>query len=284
MCELRCINYIDTSFHKCTQVYNMRSGIVAPVAAMLTLIWVNGCSVSALDIANVNQWRIPQSLAKEPKTSTVAPAKNLYSYKVNGKRYWVKAVAVGYRESGIASWYGKKFHGRLTANQEVYDMYKLTAAHKSLPLPSYIKVYNHNNNKSVTVKVNDRGPFVEGRIVDLSYAAAQRLGMARSGLAPVTIEVIAIPDSRESGHVKVSATTNKSLVSYIHVDNYQDIANAFSTMRLLKEHRLTPSLSRDSVQDIYWISVGPFNTASELEMVGRLLDREGFKHYKIFYR
>ena len=156
--------------------------------------------MSSLNVADVSRWKIPTSVSKESPKITPANAsdkasdKNMYSYIVHGKRYWVKDAEVGSRQSGIASWYGKKFHGRQTANQEIYDMYKLTAAHKSLPLPSYIKVFNHNNNKSVIVRVNDRGPFVEGRIVDLSYAAAKRIAMDKSGLAPVTIEVIDISE------------------------------------------------------------------------------------------
>ena len=86
----------------------------------------------------------------------------------------------GYKERGVASWYGKKFHGRLTSNRETYDMYEMTAAHKSLPLPTYVRVRNlRNNRSSVVVRVNDRGPFVHNRIIDLSYAAALKLDMVR---------------------------------------------------------------------------------------------------------
>ncbi len=93
-------------------------------------------------------------------------------------------------QTGIASWYGKKFHGRLTASGEVYDMYKMTAAHKTLPLGSIVVVENLENGKRVTVKVNDRGPFVKGRIIDMSYAAAKKLGFAEKGLARVRIYLV----------------------------------------------------------------------------------------------
>jgi len=101
---------------------------------------------------------------------------------------------VGYRESGIASWYGADFNGRPTANGETYDMYGLTAAHRLMPLGTTIKVTQRETGRSVTVRVNDRGPFVRGRILDLSYGAAKTLEMTGTGTAPVTIEVIRLPE------------------------------------------------------------------------------------------
>jgi len=101
---------------------------------------------------------------------------------------------IGYRESGIASWYGADFHGKPTANGETYDMYGLTAAHRLMPLGTTIKVTDRETARSVTVRVNDRGPFVRGRILDLSYGAAKTLGMTGNGTAPVTIEVVALPE------------------------------------------------------------------------------------------
>ncbi|MDH3362731.1 MAG: septal ring lytic transglycosylase RlpA family protein, partial [Gammaproteobacteria bacterium] len=93
-------------------------------------------------------------------------------YEVFGKSYRVMPSSKGYRERGVASWYGRKFHGNLTSNREVYDMHAMTAAHKTLPLPTYVRVRNLQNDKSIVVRVNDRGPFVHNRIIDLSYAAA----------------------------------------------------------------------------------------------------------------
>lgn len=112
------------------------------------------------------------------------------SYAVLGKRYHVRDSAEGYVEEGQASFYGKKFHGRLTSNQEVYDMYAFTAAHKTLPLPSFVRVTNLANGKSVVVRVNDRGPFHAGRIIDLSYAAATKLGFTRQGTARVEVRAL----------------------------------------------------------------------------------------------
>ena len=111
-------------------------------------------------------------------------------YEVLGKRYEVMPSSRGYRERGVASWYGKKFHGNLTSNREVYDMYQMTAAHKTLPLPTYVRVRNLRNDKSIIVRVNDRGPFVHNRIIDLSYAAALKLDMVKDGTSMVEVTAI----------------------------------------------------------------------------------------------
>jgi len=111
-------------------------------------------------------------------------------YEVLGKRYSVMPTSKGYQERGVASWYGTKFHGNLTSSREPYDMYSMTAAHKTLPLPTWVRVRNLSNNRSVVVRVNDRGPFVHNRIIDLSYAAAVELDMIRDGTGLVEITAI----------------------------------------------------------------------------------------------
>jgi rare lipoprotein A len=114
-------------------------------------------------------------------------------YVVDGHRYFVLASAAGYVERGVASWYGPQFHGLRTAIGEPYDMFAMTAAHKTLPLPCYARVTNLQNGRSVVVRINDRGPFVSNRIIDLSYSAAARLGMIRSGTAFVQVETLTPP-------------------------------------------------------------------------------------------
>lgn len=111
-------------------------------------------------------------------------------YQVYGKSYKVLDTNYGYQERGVASWYGSKFHGQLTSSQEPYNMYAMTAAHKSLPIPSFVRVRNLKNGKSVVVRVNDRGPFVENRLIDLSYAAAVKLDMIKSGTSLVEVTAI----------------------------------------------------------------------------------------------
>jgi rare lipoprotein A len=126
-----------------------------------------------------------------PEPEVVAEPHSRYGnrspYTVLGKKYYVRDSAEGYRETGIASYYGNKFHGRRTSNLEVYDMYAFTAAHKTLPLPSFARVTNLANGSSVVVRVNDRGPFHDGRVIDLSYAAAVKLGVDRAGTARVEV-------------------------------------------------------------------------------------------------
>lgn len=112
------------------------------------------------------------------------------SYVVDGKRYYTLRTAEGFAERGIASWYGDPFHGRRTSSGEVYDMYRMTAAHKQLPLPTYVEIRNLDNGRTATVKVNDRGPFKDNRVIDLSYAAALKLGVVAKGTAFVEIRAL----------------------------------------------------------------------------------------------
>ena len=129
-----------------------------------------------------------------PKVEPRSRGGNFTPYTVLGKTYRVMKSSKGYKEKGGASWYGTKFHGRLTSNGERYNMYAMTAAHKSLPIPTYVKVKNLENGREIIVRVNDRGPFHEGRIIDLSYAAATKIGMLKKGTARVEVEAI---DPRE---------------------------------------------------------------------------------------
>lgn len=135
----------------------------------------------------------PKNLDGIPDATPKHEAINVAStrpYQALGKTYVPMKTRQAFRQSGKASWYGKHFHGRKTANGERYDMYAMTAAHKTLPLPSYVRITNPANKKSVVVRVNDRGPFKSNRIVDLSYAAAHRLNIIEQGSAPVTLEVV----------------------------------------------------------------------------------------------
>lgn len=125
-----------------------------------------------------------------PKVEKRTLAGNKTPYTINGRTYRVLESEAGYAATGFASWYGRKFHGHLTANGEIYDMFQLSAAHTTLPIPSYIRVTNLDNGKSIVARVNDRGPFHDGRIVDMSYAGAVMLGYADKGTARVRVEAI----------------------------------------------------------------------------------------------
>jgi len=153
------------------------------IKPLIIVISISLCSCTVITKRNINFEVIP-------KVEKYSKYGNPKSYEVFGKKYYTKKTHIGYSEKGIASWYGKKFHGRLTSSREVYNMYKLTAAHKSLPIPCYAKVTNLSNNKSIIVRINDRGPFKKGRIIDLSYAAAKKLDIVLKGTAKVHVEAI----------------------------------------------------------------------------------------------
>ncbi|MGR8947221.1 MAG: septal ring lytic transglycosylase RlpA family protein [Gammaproteobacteria bacterium] len=162
-----------------------------------------------------------------PKKEPLSKYGNPESYVVFGKRYRTLKTAAGFKEKGIASWYGKKFHGRKTSSGEVYDMYKMTAAHKHLPLPTFVRVRNLENGKEITVRVNDRGPFHDNRIIDLSYAAASQLGIVNSGTGRVEIEAIdagttfyaqpTIPASNRSAREHVQSDEDKTTADQVEV-------------------------------------------------------------------
>ena len=148
---------------------------------------------------------LPEPIPKiEPRSAMGNPSR----YTVWGKEYQVMPSAQGYKERGVASWYGMKFHGHRTSNGEIYDVYQFTAAHKTLPLPSFVRVTRVDNGESIVVRVNDRGPFHEGRIIDLSYAAAVRLGINKQGTAEVEVEVIQPPSAESVRWVQVSALSD----------------------------------------------------------------------------
>ncbi len=138
------------------------------------------------DAAPVDVSKVPDAVPKpEPRA-----ASGNNPYNALGERYVPMRDARGYRERGVASWYGKKFHGKPTSSREPYDMYAMSAAHKTLPLPSYVRVRNLQNGRSVIVRVNDRGPFLHNRLIDLSYAAAHRLGIVGTGTGLVEVETV----------------------------------------------------------------------------------------------
>jgi rare lipoprotein A len=141
-----------------------------------------------------------------PRDEPRSPYGNPLSYDVFGKRYYVLSSSADYVERGVASWYGPGFHNVRTSTREIYDMYGMTAAHKTLPLPAYVRVTNLQNGRSVVVRVNDRGPFVDNRIIDLSYTAAAKLDMLRDGTAMVEVRSVG-PASAPPIGVSVAAAS-----------------------------------------------------------------------------
>ncbi len=178
------------------------------------------------------------------------------TYEVWGKTYTVMPSAAGYRERGVASWYGTKFHGRPTSSGEPYDLYKATAAHRSLPLPTYAEVTNLDNGRKVIVKVNDRGPFHSDRIIDLSYGAALRLGYVDQGTARVEVRAITF-DGRRADRKLPDDT-------YLQAGAFQSKDSAKALEKALKNGRVR-SVDVDRTKGLYKVFIGPFDRLVELE-------------------
>lgn len=136
------------------------------------------------------------------------------AYKVNGVRYCPTTVTVGETFEGVASWYGPDFNGKLTSNGENYDMYAFTAAHKTLPMHTIVRVTNLKNLRQVTVRINDRGPFVKERIIDLSKAAARTIRMTAKGTAPVRLEILGFNDGKQKPHISKDTTGEDQAKDY----------------------------------------------------------------------
>jgi len=177
-------------------------------------------------------------------------------YEVYGERYYVLTSSSGYSQEGVASWYGKKFHGKQTSNGEIYDMYAMTAAHKTLPLPSTVRVTNLRNGRSVVVRVNDRGPFVDNRLIDMSYAAAQKLDMIREGTTLVRVEAI--------GNKSSATTTTAALKDfgtiYMQVGAFGEKSNADRMAQRIRNNGVGDVFvhnERGSYPQLYRVRIGP---------------------------
>ncbi|MGI9202844.1 MAG: septal ring lytic transglycosylase RlpA family protein [Woeseiaceae bacterium] len=198
-------------------------------------------------------------------------------YRVMGETYKVMDSSLGYQERGVASWYGKKFHGRMTSSQEPYDMYAMTAAHKELPLPTYVRVRNLKNNRSIVVRVNDRGPFVDNRLIDLSYSAALKLDMVRDGTILVEVTAISFdePAPRSTTPVAAESTTIDTKL-FIQVGAFGDRDNAERRFRMLRNNGFQQAfVHKDTRQApaLYRVRIGPIAEVSQYDvLVGRLSD------------
>ncbi len=240
-------------------------------------------------------------------------------YEVGGKTYTTMESAAGYRERGKASWYGRKFHGRLTSSREIYDMYQLTAAHRSLPIPTFVEVTHLDSGKSIVVKVNDRGPFHQDRIIDLSYAAAVKLDMIKTGTAPVEVKTIdpanlpvSVPENTSvmedkqyggpdpQAHAAPAVTTAVSIVAeppraaskaqegkvdgvIVQLGAYSQLANARSMHKTVKS--LIPAaqvrIFSSAARNLYHVQLGPLYSSALLADVIEDLKQGGVEHYQL---
>ena len=227
-----------------------------------TITYLSACSTSRYQhkddftpqpIADIAALPEPTPVA-EPRSTMGNPAK----YKVRGKEYSVMTNATDYQNSGIASWYGMKFHGHRTSNGEIFDVYKFSAAHKTLPLPCYVKVTREDNGKSVIVRVNDRGPFHEDRIIDLSYAAAVKLGIHTQGTAKVHIEVVQAPLDGSVRWVQISALSDADAAE----KQRQTIEDLID-----KRWPVTISSNDSGKRTIHRVRIGPVAEGNDLDSV-----------------
>jgi len=209
-----------------------------------------------------------------------APEKKPVPYRVEGRWYHPVTDAKGFRQRGDASWYGKKFHGKKTSSGEIYDMYAMTAAHKTLPLGTYVAVTNLDNQRRTTVRINDRGPFVRGRIIDLSYQAAREIDMLGPGTAPVEITALGVaPDSQNEPPTEFEPIDYYTGNFTFQVGAFKNQANARRLKQQLEKkyrnvHLTTYHLDGDV---FYRVRVG---RATSLEQAGeyeKILIRHGFK-------
>lgn len=227
-------------------------------------------SGSAVDLA-----RIPNAVPRhEPRSRYGNPP----SYVVAGQRYYVLDSAKGFVERGIASWYGQKFHGRRTSSGEDYDMYAMTAAHKSLPLPTFVRVTNLRNGRQVIVKVNDRGPFLRGRIIDLSYAAAAKLGMLGEGTAPVEIQVVTAGESPSASTMAAAAQPAVDVRYFLQVGAFSDAANAERLRQRLSARLGAPvqvETARLATGTFYRVRLGPLSSVREVDQLTTRLETLG---------
>ncbi|MDZ7840366.1 MAG: septal ring lytic transglycosylase RlpA family protein [Gammaproteobacteria bacterium] len=197
-------------------------------------------------------------------------------YVALGQRYSPMRSVDAYKERGTASWYGKKFHGKRTSSGEPYDMYKMTAAHRTLPLPSYVRVTNLKNGESIIVRVNDRGPFLHDRLIDLSYAAAYKLGIVGRGTGRVEVEVVTAADSgtrvatAAPGPVASAPVQEASTDAdryFVQFGAFSRTANAQSMMRKLQQIGIGFAHIQHGDDGYFRVRSGPFSSSSTVERI-----------------
>ena len=243
---------------------------------------------------------IPDAVPRvEPRTI----AGNKSPYKVAGKTYRILSKPEGYKKKGVASWYGRKFHGERTSNGEIYDMYAMTAAHTTLPIPSYVRVTNLDNDRSVIVRINDRGPFHDDRLIDLSYSAAKKLGYVNHGTARVVVEYIDPRDYRAtatapslqvpvSGELRAPSPTHSGGYSlpgntYLQVGAFGQRASAEALQRRLSELTSFPVnvLSPKQVGRGKWyrVHIGPISDNLDVLLLRETLAAENLPEPHVVY-
>jgi len=246
------------------------------------MLLLNGCSNRVIqDSGPSHQVDVSGIADAIPREEPLSVRGNPSSYVVFGKRYYVLDSAEDFKERGIASWYGYKFHGNETSSGEIYDMYKMTAAHKNLPLPSYVRVTNLDNNRSIVVKVNDRGPFHKGRVIDLSFVAARKLDIDKVGTAPV--EVVALKAGEK--HPSLADSHSGELIA-VQIGAFSNRLSAENLRKILAklvktEVRVSELVNKG--KSLFRVRLGPFNNVSLARDWIIKLDKLSYPHASLVY-
>lgn len=256
-----------------------------PLLAVMGLL-LAGCSSAPTTVKDsaprtpVDVSHIPDAV---PRVEPITMAGNKSPYTVLGKTYTVMSNPAGFREEGIASWYGQKFHGRYTSNGEIYDMYGMTAAHKNLPIPCYVRVTNKSNGRSAIVRVNDRGPFHDGRVIDLTYTAAMKLGFLQHGTAPVEVELIdptqpvwLAAASQEARAVAAPQSSTLAVVSHPVAAAVATTAVATTSASTTSASTTAPTLTGAGKA---FLQAGAFSTPAAAETASQAIAR--MTHYPV---
>ncbi len=266
----------------------------APVCRFVACTWLaaalGGCSSQAPLGTGDNAPENPQDLSAVhdavPRVEPRSRYGNPESYEVYGRRYYIMTSSDGYRERGIASWYGTKFHGRRTSSGEPYDLYKMTAAHKTLPLPTYARVTNLRNGRSVIVRINDRGPFHDNRIIDLSYAAAARLGILEYGTGLVEVEAIdpSRPVAPPPATTRTAATGDHPPTLFLQVGAFSKRDNAERLEQRLRASELGEIHIQEAAGTagtVYRVRIGPLATVDEADRISNSLITLGISDTRV---
>ncbi len=262
-------------------------GVVVGLAACISTPPQPGAAGSPPPAAAANPPPLANSVPDAvPRTEPRSRKGNPPFYDVFGIRYFVLSSSVGYRERGVASWYGPGFHKVRTSTGESYDMYGMTAAHKTLPLPAYVQVTNLQNGRSVVVRVNDRGPFVGNRIIDLSYTAAAKLDMLRNGTAMVEVRTVDAPsmgsstgpDTAAQNAAPATQTPAETPTLFVQAGAFSDPANADRLVAKLRGGGYGKVFVREDQiagRRMYRVRIGPIPDVPEFDRVVAALERAG---------
>ena len=261
--------------------------LTAPVLLLAALAACSSAPEKKADPAERSVEELTRLPDAVPKVEPKSELGNMKTYEVFGKRYYVLDSSEGFTQEGIASWYGPKFHGKKTSSGEIYDMYAMTAAHKTLPLPSYLEVKNLENGRKIIVRVNDRGPFHDNRIVDLSYTAALKLDMFAKGTALVEIRAIN-PRSYTAGGAPVETrpkvdTKTTPPQFYIQVGVFADQNNAENLKNKLLTLQTPVQVDETRLNEtaVYRVKIGPLDDIGTADALVYQLEPLGIREHRI---